>query len=113
MRILGAPFVNRWRGRMINIHPSLLPAYRGLHTHARALADGIKEHGCSVHFVEPELDAGPVIAQARVPVREGDSAEALAARVLVEEHRIYPQALAEVAARQLEARSRQKDQRFP
>lgn len=110
MRILGAPFVNRWRGRMINIHPSLLPAYRGLHTHERALADGVTEHGCTVHFVEPELDAGPVIAQARVPVLEGDNAEMLAARVLVEEHRLYPQALAQVAARQLETRSRQKGQ---
>jgi phosphoribosylglycinamide formyltransferase-1 len=99
MRILGPLFVNRWRGRMINIHPSLLPAYRGLHTHERALADGVAEHGCTVHFVEPELDAGPIIAQARVPVAQGDDAESLAARVLAEEHRIYPQALAEVAAR--------------
>ena len=99
MRILGGPFVNRWRGRMINIHPSLLPAYRGLHTHERALADRVKEHGCTVHLVEPELDAGPILVQARVPVLEGDNAETLAARVLVEEHRIYPQALAEVAAR--------------
>src|SRR5208282_3678537 len=72
MRILGAPFVERWRGRMINIHPSLLPAYRGLHTHKRALADGVAEHGCTVHFVEPELDAGPIIAQARVPVLAED-----------------------------------------
>jgi phosphoribosylglycinamide formyltransferase 1 len=98
MRILGGPFVNRWRGRILNIHPSLLPAYRGLHTHERALADGVTEHGCTVHFVEPELDAGPVIAQARVLVVEGDNAETLAARVLVEEHRLYPQALAKVAA---------------
>ena len=97
MRILGALFVNRWRGRMVNIHPSLLPAYRGLDTHERALADGVEEHGCTVHFVEPELDAGPVIAQARVPVLKGDDAEILAARVLVEEHRLYPRALAEVA----------------
>ncbi len=97
MRILGAPFVNRWRGRMINIHPSLLPAYKGLHTHERALADGASEHGCTVHFVVPELDAGPVILQARVPVRAGDDAEALAARVLKEEHRIYPEALAMIA----------------
>ena len=92
-------FVNRWRGRMINIHPSLLPAYRGLHTHQRVLADGVAEHGCTVHFVEPELDAGPIIAQARVPVAPADDAETLAARVLAEEHRIYPQALAEVAAK--------------
>jgi phosphoribosylglycinamide formyltransferase-1 len=100
MRILGALFVNRWRGRIINIHPSLLPAYRGLHTHERALADGIKEHGCTVHFVEPELDAGPILLQARVPVLKGDTAESLATRVLVEEHRIYPLVLAQVAARQ-------------
>ena len=99
MRILGAPFVERWRGRMLNIHPSLLPAYRGLHTHQRALADGVAEHGCTVHFVVPELDAGPIVAQARVPVLAGDSVEALAARVLAEEHRIYPRALAEVAAK--------------
>ncbi len=98
MRILGGPFVTRWRGRIINIHPSLLPAYRGQHTHERALADGITEHGCTVHFVEPELDAGPLIVQARVPVLSGDDAATLAARVLVEEHRIYPQALANVAA---------------
>jgi phosphoribosylglycinamide formyltransferase 1 len=98
MRILGGPFVNRWCGRILNIHPSLLPAYRGLRTHERALAEGVSEHGCTVHFVEPELDAGPVIAQARVPVLEGDDAETLAARVLVEEHRLYPQALAKVAA---------------
>ncbi len=98
MRILGAPFVESWRGRLINIHPSLLPALRGLHTHERALAAGLKEHGCTVHFVEPELDAGPIIAQARVPVLPGDDADALAARVLVEEHKLYPRALAEVAA---------------
>lgn len=97
MRILGAPFVNRWRGRMINIHPSLLPAYKGLHTHERALADGASEHGCTVHFVEPELDAGPVILQARVPVLPGDDAQTLAARVLAQEHRIYPEALARLA----------------
>ena len=98
MRVLGPLFVERWRGRMINIHPSLLPAYRGLHTHERALADGVAEHGCTVHFVEPEVDAGRVLAQARVPVLPGDSADTLAARVLVEEHRIYPRALAEVAS---------------
>jgi phosphoribosylglycinamide formyltransferase-1 len=99
MRILGALFVNRWRGRMINIHPSLLPAYRGLHTHERALAAGVSEHGCTVHFVEPELDGGPIIAQARVSVQPGDDAESLGARVLAEEHRLYPEALAEVAAK--------------
>ena len=98
MRILSAPFVERWRGRLINIHPSLLPNLRGLHTHERALEAGLKEHGCTVHFVESELDAGPIIAQARVPVLPGDDAEALAARVLAEEHKLYPRALAEVAA---------------
>ena len=98
MRLLGTKFVERWRGRMLNIHPSLLPELRGLHTHARALAAGLKEHGCTVHFVEPELDAGPIIAQARVPVGPVDDAESLAARVLAEEHRIYPEALAEVAS---------------
>jgi phosphoribosylglycinamide formyltransferase-1 len=98
MRILGPPFVERWRGRLINIHPSLLPALRGLHTHERALEAGLTEHGCTVHFVEPELDAGPIIAQARVPVLPGDTPETLAARVLAEEHRLYPAALARVAA---------------
>ena len=99
MRVLGTKFVERWRGRMLNIHPSLLPDLRGLHTHERALAAGLKEHGCTVHFVEPELDAGPIVAQARVPVLPGDDAETLAARVLVEEHKLYPRALAEVAAK--------------
>jgi phosphoribosylglycinamide formyltransferase-1 len=97
MRILGEDFVNRWMGRMINIHPSLLPAYKGLDTHARVIADGGTEHGCSVHFVTPGLDEGPVIIQARVPVLPGDTPETLAARVLVEEHRIYPEGLAMLA----------------
>ncbi len=105
MRILSAPFAERWRGRMLNIHPSLLPALRGLHTHERALAAGLSEHGCTVHFVEPELDAGPIVAQARVPVLPGDDADALAARVLVEEHKLYPQALAKVAAGLVGARA--------
>ncbi len=104
MRILGRAFVERWRGRMINIHPSLLPAYKGLHTHARALADGVSEHGCSVHLVTAKLDDGPVLIQARVPVRPGDDAEILAARVLVEEHRIYPLALAGLARELCRAR---------
>ena len=86
MRILGAAFVGRFRGRLLNIHPSLLPAHRGLRTHARALAAGDAEHGASVHFVVPELDAGAVIAQARVPVLPGDTADSLAARVLEVEH---------------------------
>lgn len=93
MRLLSASFVERWRGRMLNIHPSLLPALRGLNTHERALAEGLAEHGCTVHLVTTELDAGPIVDQARVPVLPGDSAAALAARVLKEEHRIYPRAL--------------------
>ena len=90
MRVLGPGFTKRFAGRLINVHPSLLPAFPGLATHARALADGAKEHGCTVHFVTEELDAGPIIAQARVPVRPGDTAETLSARVLVEEHRLLP-----------------------
>ncbi|MGD1037626.1 MAG: phosphoribosylglycinamide formyltransferase [Roseiarcus sp.] len=105
MRILSAPFVESWRGRMLNIHPSLLPNLRGLHTHQRALAAGLEEHGCTVHFVESELDAGPIVAQARVPVLPGDDADALAARVLVEEHKLYPTALAQVAAGLVGARA--------
>jgi phosphoribosylglycinamide formyltransferase-1 len=93
MRLLPTPFVEEWRGRMLNVHPSLLPAFKGLDTHARALAAGVRIHGCSVHFVAPELDSGPIIIQAAVPVFEGDNAETLAARVLKEEHRIYPMAL--------------------
>ena len=104
MRILSAGFVNGWDGRMINIHPSLLPAYKGLHTHERALADGAKVHGCTVHHVTPELDAGPVILQAEVPVLEGDTPDTLSARVLRQEHRIYPQALA-LLARSLQAKT--------
>jgi phosphoribosylglycinamide formyltransferase-1 len=93
MRILGEDFVTHWAGRMINIHPSLLPLYRGLHTHERALADGAKVHGCTVHFVTPGLDEGAPILQAEVPVLPGDTPDILAARILVEEHRIYPEAL--------------------
>ncbi len=99
MRVLGAQFVKRWRGRMLNVHPSLLPHFKGLHTHERALAAGQTEHGCTIHFVVPELDAGPIVAQARVPVLPNDDAELLAARVLVEERKLYPRALAEVAAK--------------
>lgn len=93
MRILSDGFVRRYEGRMINIHPSLLPAYPGLHTHRRALEEGVKVHGCTTHFVTPRLDHGPIIAQAVVPVRPGDTEEVLAARVLRQEHRIYPLAL--------------------
>lgn len=93
MRVLTAGFVARYAGRLVNIHPSLLPAFPGLDTHARALAAGVKRHGCTVHFVTAELDHGPIIAQASVPVRPGDTADTLAARVLAEEHRIYPRAV--------------------
>lgn len=93
MRILTAPFIERYHGRLMNIHPSLLPAFPGLDTHRRALAAGAKTHGCTVHFVTPEVDSGPIIVQAAVPVQAGDTEEGLAARVLVEEHRIYPQAV--------------------
>ena len=97
MRILSADFVGRWPA--LNIHPSLLPAYKGLDTHSRALADGVREHGCTVHWVAPELDAGEIVAQTRVPVLPGDDAERLAARVLVAEHALYRTALAEVGRR--------------
>jgi phosphoribosylglycinamide formyltransferase-1 len=93
MRILGADFVSRYRGRLVNIHPSLLPSYSGLNTHARALQDGVKIHGCTVHFVTPDLDHGPIIIQAAVPVLPGDTEQTLAERVLQQEHRIYPQAV--------------------
>jgi phosphoribosylglycinamide formyltransferase 1 len=98
MRILSAPFAARWQGRMINIHPSLLPSFRGLNTHARAIEAGVKLHGCTVHFVEPELDAGPIIAQAAVEVRDDDTPDTLGARVLTQEHALYPAALALVAS---------------
>jgi phosphoribosylglycinamide formyltransferase-1 len=97
MRLLTPSFVDRWKGRLINIHPSLLPVYPGLDTHARALADGAKEAGCTVHHVVAEMDAGPIIIQARVPILPGDDAERLAARVLKEEHRIYPEAVRRIA----------------
>lgn len=93
MRLLTPWFVGQWAGRMINIHPALLPSFRGLHTHERALADGVKIHGCTVHFVVPEMDAGPIIAQAAVPVLDDDTPETLGARVLAQEHVIYPLAL--------------------
>lgn len=100
MRIMTPVLLEPWAGRMINIHPSLLPLYKGTHTHERALAEGAKVHGCSVHYVTAELDGGPVIAQAEVPVLPGDTPETLSARVLAEEHKLYPKALA-MAARQL------------
>ncbi|MBL8893318.1 MAG: phosphoribosylglycinamide formyltransferase [Rhizobiales bacterium] len=98
MRIMTAGFVDAWRDRMINIHPSLLPSYKGLHTHERALADGVKIHGCTSHFVRHDVDAGPIIAQAAVPVLEGDTPETLSARVLLAEHQLYPHALRLVAS---------------
>jgi formyltetrahydrofolate-dependent phosphoribosylglycinamide formyltransferase len=98
MRILTADFLDAWAGHIINIHPALLPLYKGLDTHARALADGVRVHGCTAHYVVPEIDAGPIIAQAAVPVLGGDTAETLAARVLEAEHRLYPMALALVAS---------------
>ena len=98
MRLLTPWFVARWHGRLINIHPALLPAYKGLRTHERALADGVKIHGCTVHYVVPAMDDGPIIAQAAVPVLDDDSPETLARRVLAQEHRIYPMALRLVAS---------------
>lgn len=90
MRVLTAGFVSQWNGRMLNIHPSLLPKYKGLHTHARALEAGDTEHGCTVHEVTAELDDGPILGQARVPVLPGDTPDILAARVLEQEHKLYP-----------------------
>jgi phosphoribosylglycinamide formyltransferase 1 len=97
MRLLTPRLVDAWQGRMLNIHPSLLPAFPGLHTHARALAVGVKLHGCTVHVVTQTMDEGPILAQAAVPVLPGDSEETLAARVLRQEHLLYPAALASVA----------------
>ena len=101
MRILEDAFVNRWRGRLINIHPSLLPSFRGVDTHERALARGVRIHGCTAHFVNSELDGGPIIAQAAVPVLPQDDAETLGARVLEMEHRLYPKALELIATKQV------------
>ncbi len=98
MRILTSGFTAQWEGRMLNIHPSLLPKYRGLHTHARALEAGDREHGCTVHEVTAALDDGPVLGQARVPIQPGDTPQALAERVLEQEHRLYPAVLRRFAA---------------
>lgn len=98
MRVLTAGFVSQFESRMLNIHPSLLPKYKGLHTHARALEAGDAEHGCTVHEVTPRLDDGPVLGQARVPVLPGDTPDTLAARVLVQEHKLYPAVLRRFAA---------------
>lgn len=101
LRLLTPWFVQQWDGRMINIHPALLPSYRGLHTHERALADGVKIHGATVHFVIPDVDAGPIIVQGAVTVHDDDTPDTLGARVLQIEHRIYPQALRMVASGQI------------
>lgn len=98
MRLLTPGFVAKWHGRMLNIHPSLLPAFKGLRTHREALKAGVAEHGCTVHLVTPELDAGPVLMQAKVPVLPGDTEATLAARVLEQEHILYPQALRVLAS---------------
>ncbi len=101
MRLLTPDFVNRWRDRIVNIHPSLLPAFKGLHVHERALESGTRFTGCTVHYVRPEMDDGPIIAQAVVPILRDDTPETLAARILVEEHRIYPHALRLIAERKV------------
>ena len=106
MRMLSPGFVASWQGRMINIHPSLLPSFPGLNTHASALAAGVKIHGCTVHFVTDDLDGGPIIAQAAVAVRDDDDVASLAARVLAEEHRIYPPALAALTGGRLRVEGR-------
>jgi phosphoribosylglycinamide formyltransferase-1 len=98
MRIQSAGFVRKWQGRQLNIHPSLLPLFKGLHPHKQALDAGVKISGCSVHFVTEEMDSGPIVAQAAVPVLDGDTPETLAARILVAEHQLYPHALALVAS---------------
>jgi len=102
MRVLSGPFVERYAGRMLNIHPSLLPKYTGLHTHSRVLEAGDTEHGASVHFVTPELDGGPVILQSRIPVKAGDTEATLSARVQATEHVIYPRAIEWIAQGRLE-----------
>lgn len=98
MRIQSAGFVERWAGRQLNIHPSLLPLFKGLHPHQQALDAGVKISGCTVHFVTAEMDSGPIVAQAAVAVREGDTADSLSERILIAEHRLYPHALALVAS---------------
>ena len=99
MRILNTSFVNRWKDRMVNIHPSLLPSYKGLHTHARAIEDGVRFAGCTLHFVRPDLDNGPIIMQAVVPVDIDETEESLAAKILPYEHKMYPQAVRLIAER--------------
>lgn len=101
MRLLTREFCEKWDGRMINIHPALLPSFKGLDTHSRALEEGVKIHGCTTHFVTPDMDEGPIILQAAVPVLDDDTAETLGARVLAEEHRIYPETLRRLASGRL------------
>ena len=101
MRLLTPEFVNRWRDRIINIHPSLLPAFKGLHVHERAIESGARFTGCTVHIVRPEMDDGPIIVQAAVPILQDDTPDTLAARILVQEHRIYPEALKLMAERRV------------
>jgi phosphoribosylglycinamide formyltransferase-1 len=116
MRILGPELVGRFEGRMLNIHPSLLPSYPGLDTHRRALADGVRVHGCTVHFVTAALDHGPIVAQGAVPVRDGDDEASLAARVLAVEHRLLPAAVRAFCAGRLVidgSRVHVKDERVP
>lgn len=116
MRVLTPDFVGRYAGRLLNVHPSLLPAYSGLHTHRRALADGVRVHGCTVHFVTPAVDVGPIVAQAAVPVHDGDDEATLAARVLEQEHRLLPAAVDAFCAGRLAlhgGRVRVQDARFP
>ena len=108
MRILGADLVRRYEGRMLNIHPSLLPAYPGLHTHRRALADGVRVHGCTVHFVTADLDHGPIVAQAAVPVEPGDDEATLAARVLAAEHLLLSQTVRAFCEKRLVIEARQE-----
>src|SRR5260221_10068152 len=106
MRILGGDFVRHYSGRMVNIHPSLLPAFPGLHTHRRALQEGVKLHGCTVHFVTPQVDHGPIIVQAAIPVRSRDTEATLAARVLRQGHRVYPLAIRWLVERRLAVKNR-------
>jgi len=113
MRILGAPFVRRYEGRMLNIHPSLLPAYPGLDTHRRVLADGARVHGCTVHFVTPDVDHGPIVAQARLDVRDSDDAASLAARVLELEHVLLPASVRAVCEGRVVIEGRQVRVREP
>lgn len=97
MRILGTDFVGRWKDRMINIHPSLLPAYKGLHTHARALEDGVRFAGCTIHYVRPEMDDGPIIMQAAIPIAADETEESLISKTLAYEHKMYPEAVRLIA----------------